>query len=232
MSTRINILTKLSLLICIFLCSFVNANAAQNSLTGIDVKQLSSKNYDIMLNVDNSVEVQKISNGEDNLMLVLKETEPNDSVEIIYDNAADLENVIVQKKNNGDTIILLQGKAIENSKVFTNDSSTGLTLPSVNKQLFSIDSKTSGFCLLALVMFFMLMVSLKPKSKKCNYNVKNVKTAKKVAANTLRNKIQHQSRNIPSINYNVNAGFKSNMSIPKDFVINNYLEDEQIRKAG
>ena len=82
-------------------------------------------------------------------------------------------------------------------------------------------------------MFFMLMLSIRPKNKRYNSNVKNVKTQKSVSSNTLRNKNNNQSRNIPSINYKVNGGY-SKMSIPKDFVINNHMasEREQIRKAG
>ena len=81
------------------------------------------------------------------------------------------------------------------------------------------------------------MLSLRPKNKRYSskaQNVKNSKSAKKVAANTLRNKNINQSRNIPSINYKVNGSARVAMSVPKDFVINNYQmqETEQIRKAG
>lgn len=231
MSTRVKILNKLFLFIGIFLCSFLSAFAAENSLFGIDVKQLNEADYSVILKVDNSLDVQKVFNGEDNLTLVLNQTVPTDSVEIIYDNAADLENVIVQKKNNGDTAILLQGKGIENAKIFTKDLASGQLVQADNKKLFSVDIKTAGFSVLGFIAFFMLMLSIRPKNKRYNSNVKNVKATKKVVANTLRNKIQHQSKNIPSINYNVNAGFKSNMSVPKDFVINNYMEEE-IRKVG
>ena len=237
MRTRFQKLSKFFLFICIFLCSSVFAFAAENSLLGIDVQQ-QGESYNVMLKLNNNADIQRMVNAQDSLTIVLKETVPTDSVEIIYDNAADLENVIVQKKNNGNTLILLEGKAIENASIYTKDLSTGLVSQagkekSLNNYLFIADKKIAGFSILGLVMFFMLMLSLRPKNKRYNSNVKNVKTQKSVSSNTLRNKNINQSRSIPSINYKVNGGF-SKMSIPKDFVINNHMasEREQIRKAG
>ena len=236
MSKRIQKLNKLFLFICIFLCSSVFACAAEKSLLGIDVQQQGS-NYNVMLKLDKDAEIQRMVNGEDNLTIVLKETLPTDSVEIIYDNAADLENVIVQKKKNGNTLILLEGKAIENASIYAKDLSTGVVSQfgiekSLANYLFVV-KKIVGFSFLVLMMFYLLMLSLRPKNKRYNSNVKNVKSTNVSSSNTLRNKNVNQSRNIPSINYKVNGGF-SKMSIPKDFVINNHMasEREQIRKAG
>ncbi len=238
MRTRIQKLNKLFLFICIFLCSSVFAFATENAISGIDVRQLGPSNYDVVLKTNADVDIQKMVNGEDNLTIILKDTVPTESVDIIYDNAADLENVIVQKKNNGNTVIFLQGKDIENAQVYTKDISTGAVLPSdeersLDNYLFIADKKIAGFSVLGLVMFFMIMLSLRPKNKRYNSNVKNVKTNKSLSENTLRNKNINQSRSIPSINYKLNGGF-SRMSIPKDFVINNHMANEkkQIRKAG
>ena len=232
MSTRIS-LTKLILSVGVFLYSSLCSFALENSLSGIDVQQMGTSEYNIMLKLNNAVNVQKIVNGDDNLTLVLKETVPTDSVEIVYDNAADLQNVIVQKKNNGDTLILLEGKDIENAKVFTKDLSNGLTVQNTSDKLVATDKQMVGFSILAILMLFVLRLALRPKNERyisVKTNVKNVKNSKKVTVNTLRKKNQNQSKNIPSINCNVNGSFR-NMSIPKDFVINNYME-EQIRKVG
>ncbi len=238
MRTRIKKLNKLFLFICIFLCSSVCAFSVENAVSGIDVQQLGPANYNVMLKMNGDVDVQKVVNGKDNLTIILKETVPTESVDIIYDNAADLENVIVQKKNNGNTVIFLQGKNIENARVFVKDLSTGNlsqsdSEKSLDNYLFIADKKIAGFSVLGLVMFFMFMLSIRPKNKRYNSNVKNVKTNKTLSENTLRTKNINQSRSIPSINYKLNGGF-SKMSIPKDFVINNHManEKEQIRKAG
>ena len=245
MRTRVkfNLLNKLFLFIFVLLCSSAISFSADSSLTGVDVKQFGEANYDIMLKVDNSVNVQKYSDEKDNLTIVLNSTVPSDSVEILYDNAADLDNVIVQKKNSETTLILLQGKNIENANIYTKELSTGVTKQNDVKEnpmdgiLFVADKKMTAFSLVGLAMFFLLMLSLRPKNKRYSsslQNVKNSKTPKKVAANTLRNKNINQSRNIPSINYKVNGSARVAMSVPKDFVINNHQaqEIEQIRKAG
>ena len=231
MSTRIK-LNKLVLFVGIFLCSSVVA-LAENALSGIDVQQTNTSEYNVMLKLNTSVNVQKINNGVDNLTLVLKETVPTDSVEIVYDNAADLQNVIVQKKNNGNTLILLEGKGIENANIYTKDLSNGLTVKNDTDKLGVADKKMVGFSIFGLLMFLLIRLSSRPKNERyasAKVNVKNVKKTKKVTVNTLRSKNNTQSRNIPSINYNVNGSFR-NMSVPKDFVINNHIE-EQIRKVS
>lgn len=245
MSTRVRfgLLNKLYLFICVLLCSTVMSFAADNSLSGIDVKQIGDANYNIMLKLDNAVNVQKVSNEKDNLTIILNDTIPSDSVEIQYDNAADLDNVIVQKKNNENTIILLQGRNIENANIYTKELSTGITKQnnlkdnSINSVLFVVDKKIVSFSVIGVMMFFFLMLSLRPKNRRyssASVNVKNQKNVKKDTINTLRNKNNTQSRNIPSINYRVNGSARVAMSVPKDFVINNYKtqETEQIRKAG
>ena len=75
------------------------------------------------------------------MTLLLKETLPTDSVEIVYDNAADLQNVIVQKKNNGDTAVLLQCKNIQNAKIYTKDLSTGLIVQNSNNKFYITNKK-------------------------------------------------------------------------------------------
>lgn len=245
MSTRgnFNLLNKLFLFSFALVCSLTACFAADNSLNGIDVKQVGESDYNILLKVDKSANIQRISNDSDSLTIVLNSTVPSDSVEILYDNAADLDNVIIQKKNNENTVILLQGKNIENAKIFTKELDTGLVKQddvkenSINNYLFIADKKLAAFSLIGLVLFFALMLSVRPKNRRYSSmpeNLKNVKTAKKVTVNTLRNKNINQSRNIPSINYKVNGSARVAMSVPKDFVINKYnaQETEQIRKAG
>lgn len=232
MSARIKILNKFFIFIAIFLCSFLSAFAVENSLLGIDVKQTGDSDYKVLLKADMPIDIQKEINLEGELTLVLKETLPTDSVEIIYDNAQGLENVILQKKNNGDTVVFLQGKNIENAKVFTKDLSSGSIIPFNEKQKLLFDVKTVGIAIVGLILLLMMIPSSKSKNKKQNINVKNVKKSKNQSNYTLRNKIQAQKATVPSINYNVNTSFKSHMSTPKEFVINNYLENEQVRKAG
>lgn len=232
MGTRSKLI-KFIFVVSMFIYSSLASIAIENALSGIDVKQVGDSDYNVTLRINSTVQVQKIFNGEDNLTLLLKETLPTDSVEIVYDNAADLQNVIVQKKNNGDTAVLLQGKNIQNAKIYTKDLSTGLIVQNSNNKFYITNKKALGCSVLAILLFFMSRLISRPKSERytsVKTNVKNVKSAKKVTVNTLRKKNNSQSRNIPSINYKLNGSF-GNMSIPKDFVINNQY-DERIKKVS
>ena len=63
---------------------------------------------------------------------------------------------------------------------------------------------------------------------------KKARRNKKQTINTINKKSKVAAQNIPSINYRINGSFasaKQNMSVPKDFVINQY-QKEQMRKVG
>ena len=81
-----------------FIFSQLSANAYVNSLSGIDVKQ-SGNNYDVMLKLDKFSGIKKINTEQNNLTIMLDNTVPSDSVEIIYDNAKDLDNITVHNRS-------------------------------------------------------------------------------------------------------------------------------------
>ena len=223
--------------VCIILFSALNAFAA-NSLLGVDVKQDGNDNYKIILKVNNAVNIKQFSESADNLTLVLTSAVPSDSVEILYDNASDLKNVIVQKKNSDNTMILLQGKNIDKAKIYTKELSTGIlkqfdsNANSLNKYLYIANAKYLLFGLAGIILLFFLMISSRPDLKG-NVNKKSNKQKKQTEYVTIRNKIVNQRRYIPSIHYRIN-NVKTNMTIPKDFVIStlSQYEEEKIRKVG
>lgn len=241
---ELSIINKFFVLGVVFVLSPVFSFAVENSLSAIDVKQSSSGEYDIVLKLDKKAQVKKMVDSEGNLTLVVNSTLPSETMDIVYDSAADLENVIVQKKNKDNTLILFQGENISNAKVYTKELSTGV-VKQINSNdaafgnlFFIADKKVLAMFLVGLFSFFMMMLALRPREKK--YTVasakKHTNVKKNTSVNTLRNKNLVQSKNIPSINYKVNGSFSSvnaNMSKPKDFVINKqYQEIEQIRKVG
>lgn len=243
MKTRrvIHIINKCFLFICVVLLSSLSSFAAENSLLGIDVKQMPNNGYNILLRLDNTAQINKTVDSEGNLIINLNSTLPSDSMDIIYDNTSDLNNVIVQKKNKDNTVILLQGKNIANAQIFTKELSTGITkkLDAKNSLLsnllFIADKKIFAFSFAAMFLMFLMMLAVRPKNQRYSASsIKKInKTAKDVNANTLRNKNLIQSKNIPSINYNVKKSLNSSfMSVPKDFVINNHIVEEEIRKVG
>ena len=215
--------------VIMFLISAISAFASDNSLLGIDIKYTAQNGYNVTLKTDKTAKINKLKDESGNIILTLKETLPSQDIEIIYDNPEDITNVIVQKKNTN-TIVLLEGKNIENAKIYTKDLSTGVVKPIEAKSsfLFVADKKLIAISLFSMVLIFLISLLNRPKKQKyAKADAKELKS--KINANTLRKKNLIQSKNIPSINYKVN----SRISVPKDFVISqNIYEEEKIRKAG
>ncbi len=241
---QLSIINRIFLFIFVFLLSSINSFALDNSLSGINVSQNENNEYKVLLKLDKNVQIKKISDEQDTLILVLSSTLPSDSMEIVYDNARDLNNVIVQKKNADNTLILLQGKNIENAKIYTKDLSVGIIKPfdtnsnSSGNLFFIADKKVLAFSLTGLIILFLIMLASRPGEKRYQSNNINrtAKSVKRTEVNTLRNKNLVQSRNIPSINYRSNGSFNSAnafISTPEDFAVNNgQYSEEKIRKAG
>lgn len=229
----------------VFAFAALSSFAAENSLSGVDIKQSNGSGYQVFLKLDKKAQVKKIVESEDNLTLVVSSTLPSESMEIIYDSEDNFSNVIVQKKNSDNTLISIQGKNIADAEIYTKELSTGVTKQLdtndslLNGFFFIADKKILGSSLLGMFFFLLMMLVSRPKNKRYSSNeVNKIVKSKQLYANTLRNKNLLQSKNIPSINYKVSGSFNSvnsHVSAPKDFVINNnnrVLENEQIRKAG
>ncbi len=239
MRTRVKYSFINRFLLSVFILFFSALNAfAANSLLGVDVKQTDNDNYKIILKVNNAVNLKKSSGTADNLTLVLNSVVPSDSVEILYDNASDLKNVIVQKKNADNTMIILQGKNIDKAQIYTKELSTGILKQfdsnsnSLNKYLYIANTKYLLLGLAGIILLFLLMLSSRPDLKR-NNNKKIKQSNKQSEYITIRNKTINQKRYVPSINYRINS-VKTNMTLPKDFVISNLsqYEEEKERKVG
>ena len=229
-----NIIKFILLFVCMFFFSSMNVQA-QNALSGINVIQ-NNDSYNIILKTDNSVKINKYIDEKGSLTLFLSSVLPADSIEIEYDNASDLKNVIVQKKNANNMTILFQGKNIENAKIFLKDLSTGQIKPidseSVSNYFYIAHIKYLSIGIFGLVFLFVIMLFLRPQSKKYRTVYKSKEKIKQSQI-TLRGKQSVNKRYVPSINYKVRVT-NPNMTVPKDFVISAYqnYNDEQVRKVG
>lgn len=241
MRTRIKLklINKLFLFIFIFLFSALASQAA-NSLSGVDVKQSENGSYNVILSMNNTSTVKKISESKDNLTLVLDSMLPSESLEIIYDNASELQNVMIQKKNQDTTMVILQGKNIESANIYTKDFSTGVIKPvnnglsSLNNYLYVANVKYLTFALIGIIFAFFFMISSRPKQSKDIQNVKKqYKTIKNTTINKLSKKAAYTKRYVPSINYRI-TGLEPSVTVPHDFVISNEMKyiNEEIKKAG
>lgn len=236
-----NIIIKLLILALFFVFSYVSAFAANISLSGIDADQNPENEYSIFIKTDKKANIKVQSSENNKLTVLLNSTLPTDSLEIVYDDAPDMTNVIVQKKNKKNTLILFEGENISKAKIYNNDLSTGLVKAVYNDGILNnllSENKMTSAIFAAIAIIFSLVMMVKPRNKKYNIaNSDNINRQRKQSkANTLRNKNLVQSRNIPSIAYNVNGSFNSAqkyMSTPADLVVNEqYEEEEEIRKAG
>ena len=240
-----NIISKCFLFMFVFLFSSLSSFAAANSISGINVEQIAGEGYKILLKLYKNTPIKKTVDSQGNLLLVLNSTLPSDSMEIVYDNAVDLNNIIVQKKNADNTLILIQGKNIENSKIYTKELSTGAVKQADTNStlsgglLFAQDKKSLAAPVIGMMFLFFLLKSSRPDKRRKNVNNinKTSKSARNYNADTLRNKNLIQSKNAPSISYRTNGSFNSLnacMTTPEDLALNNntYYEEEQIRKAG
>lgn len=240
-----SIINRCFAFVFIFAFAALNSFAAENSLSGVDIKQSIDSGYQIFLKLDKKAQIKKIIENDDNLTLVVNSTLPSESMEIVYDSEDNFSNVIVQKKNDDNTLISLQGQNIANAEIYTKELSTGIIKQLDEKEdflnglFFIADKKILSCSVLGMFFLFLMMLASRPKNKRySSQNVNKIVKSKKMVVDTLRNKNLVQSRNIPSINYKVNGSFNSvnmHVSTPKDFVINSAnqtVEIEEIRKAG
>lgn len=239
-----NILNKCIAFVCVFLCASLVSFATENSLSEVGLKQSEDNGYQVILKLDKKAQIKKIVDGSDNLTLVVNSTLPSESMEIIYDSEDSLANIIVQKRNDNNTLISLQGENIANAEIITKEISTGATKKldtnenALSNLFFVADKKILGVSLAGILLFFLMMVASKPKRRKTSSNMSKTTNAHQTSANTLRNKNLVQSQNIPSINYKVNGSFSSanpHTTMPKDLVVNNKkntIREQQVRKAG
>ena len=235
MNTRIkySFTIKLFLILCVFCFSALNAFAA-NVVSSVNVKQTNSGNYDIILKINNFVNIKKVTNAKDSLSLILDSTVPAESIEIIYDNTSDLKYIILQKKNTDNTLIYMQGKDIENAKIFVKELSTGLLKPlnTKNNYIYITDVKYLSIVLSSIFFGFILLLGLRNKKRKQNIEEYN-KIKYQNNTHLQKNKVSNQKRYIPSINYKINTAYNK-MSIPENFIISHSqkYKEEKIRKVG
>lgn len=228
MDTRVNMtLLKFIFFACVFVIFGSSSFASVNSLSGIDIRPNETGSYDIMLKLDKFTRITKADSAKNNLTLIINSAVPSDYVEIVYDNANNLDNIIVQKKNKENTIILLEGKNIENSQILAKELESGVVKEintNSSNPLLPADKK---YTISGIFALFLCLMLLKRKNKS--------KITENKANALSKNKTAIPQRTIPSINYRVKTSYKSvKMSVPKDFVINKYNKtaDEKIRKAG
>ena len=219
----------------LFLSASAVSFASDNSVSSVSVKENARGEYNILLKTDKSTKIKK-SSDKNTLILTVNSAVPSDNAEIIYDNAPDVKNVTVQKKDFDGTVIMIQGDNIENAEIYSKDLSSGkITSIGGNNAFFSIpDKKFLTYSLFAMLLFFAFIFNLRSGKKEyfAADMVSEFENINDTSSMTLRHKNEIRYRKyVPSINAGSNGAFNA-MTTPGDF---DYAEEdmtERIRKAG
>ena len=207
---------------------FVTVSAYASTLSEIEITQDINGKYNVIFELDAKTNIAKENAARGSLCLLLKGTNLSENINISCENSTDLQNVVVQKKNKDSAIVLLEGKNVENAKILSKNINNG--------EIKEIKLKNNSFLLsvLGILSIFMLIairntMIMRRKRRKVVQDPNELMKKKIQEVNTLRKKNKQQSKNIPSINYNLN---NKRTTIPEGFVINNYQNNQAKRKVG
>lgn len=219
---------RVKLLISLFAFMFMTVSAYASTLSEIEITQDNNGKYNVVFSLDSKTKIVKENSSKGNLSLLLKGTNLADNLNISYENSTDLQNVVVQKKNKDNSIVLLEGKNIEEAKILAKDINNGV-ISEIKLKNNSLLYSVLGVFGLIMLLAIRNTIILRRKRKRVVQDPNELIKKKIQEVNTLRKKNKQQSKNIPSINYNLN---NSKTTIPEGFVINNYKNNQENRKVG
>lgn len=127
--------------------SILPSSAADNNLNSV-VLEGTEAGYNVILRADKVTKLKKTVTDENTLIIDLKNTTTSDSVDTRYINTKDVNNVVVEAKNN-EVKIYIQAKNINNSNIIFD---TPASAPVVVGD--SLSKKAMGWT--AFALFFVL----------------------------------------------------------------------------
>jgi len=202
----------------IFFCLFTAVIAASASyaanpaLNGIDIKKDKNGSYSIILNTERNTGIKKIKDAASgSLTFLVNASAPSENLNITYNNAPDISNVIVQKKNADKTLIVIEGRNIKPADIYIKSASSGILTPAASEMPFLGVNKNIFIFSLGILFMLLGMAALSKIRNRKNKQPDFLITTNKTVLRAVSNK---------------------GASVPKEFVINRWLENEKIRKAG
>lgn len=102
-----------------------------NTLSEVTINGVDS-GYDIVLKTDSSAEMKKIVNSNDKMSIELKNVQASDTLNTVYNNVANIENVTIQPVSKENLKITFKGEDIAKSKIYFQNVKT--VLPSANTE--------------------------------------------------------------------------------------------------
>lgn len=110
--------------------------AMANTLSEIQINAENNANgqsgYGIVLKTDEAAHMKKVINSEDKMSIELKNVDVSPSLNTVYNDVANIDNVTVAPTSKNDIKIVFKGKDIASSKVYFETVKTS-SVPSVNE---------------------------------------------------------------------------------------------------
>ena len=91
---------------------------AQNVLSQIEISPSDTQGYNISFGAQKPDEVKKIVSSNNKMILQMKGISVSSSYNTIYNNVADVENVLVEAASKNSVKVIFEGKDIANSQIF------------------------------------------------------------------------------------------------------------------
>ncbi len=142
----------------IFLLSFITVFSLSNNtfaqegsalLSGIEINPSNNNSYQIVLKSDKKVPFTKIVTADDKIVLELNGIKTEGSVETNYNNAANIDHVIVHPTGNGNLRIFIQGNNVSAGKILFENQPGALgflsnPVPSIQGQIPEQETATEN----------------------------------------------------------------------------------------
>ena len=138
--------------------SILPACATDNNLNSV-VLEGTEAGYNVILRADKVTKLKKTVTDENTLIIDLKNTTTSDSVDTRYINTKDVNNVVVEAKNN-EVKIYIQAKNINNSNIIFD---TPASAPVVVGD--SLSKKAMGWTAFAFVLLCLILSSFKKSNE-------------------------------------------------------------------
>lgn len=125
----------LGLALCFALSSSV---VLANTLSEVQINADETSGYDIVLKTDSATEMKKVVSDDNKMYIELKNVQASDSLNTVYNNVANIENVTIQPVSKEDLKITFKGEGIAKSKIYFENIKTA-PLASVSSEQETIE---------------------------------------------------------------------------------------------
>ncbi len=121
--------------LALFLAISTTMGAYANTLSEVQINA-DTQGYNIVLKSESPAQMKKVVNSPDKMSIELKDVQPAEDLNTVYNNVSNIDNVTIQPIAKQDLKITLKGKGISSSKIYFEEIKT---LPVVQSEEESIE---------------------------------------------------------------------------------------------